>query len=70
MSIAANKARLISSTRELAAQWTLTKDSWRDVKCLEFERKYMEQLVSNVEAAMEVIDQLDKLVSKIRSDCE
>ena len=70
MSIAANKARLISSTRELAAQWTLTKDSWRDVKCQEFERKYMEQLVSNVEAAMEVIDQLDKLVSKIRSDCE
>jgi hypothetical protein len=70
MSVISNKARLSASTRELASQWALAKESWRDVKCQEFELKYMEQLVANVDAAMDVIDRLDKLISKIRSDCE
>lgn len=70
MSVASNKARLISATRELKTQWGFTKEAWRDVKSQEFEAKYLEQLGPGVDAAASVIDELDKLISKIRSDCE
>ena len=57
-------------TRELLMQWQTTKDYWRDAKSLEFERKYLDELQGSVESAATVIDKLDKLITKIRSDCE
>ena len=34
------------------------------------EKKYLEELISGVNRAVEVIGQLDKVVNKIRKDCE
>ena len=51
-------------------QWQQTKERWMDAKSLDFEHKYMDDLITSADAAMEVIDQLDKLINKIRSDCE
>lgn len=70
MSVSASKARLTGLTKDLLARWEHTKDHWRDAKSEEFERKYIVELVSGVDRAVNVIDQLDKLVSKVRSDCE
>lgn len=70
MSVAANKARLAAATQSLAVQWEQTQEHWKDVKSQEFDEKYMEQLLISVNSAMDVIDQLDKLVNKIRNDCE
>jgi len=70
MSVLSNKARLTASTRELAVQWDQTKETWRDDQARQFEHDYIEPLKSSVDAAMDIIDQLDKLVLKIRSDCE
>ena len=43
---------------------------WKDAKSQEFERRYMEELLASVDRAVTVIEQLDKLITKIRSDCE
>jgi hypothetical protein len=37
---------------------------------VEFDRLYMEELNASVNAASGVIDQLDKIIAKIKKDCE
>lgn len=70
MTTGALGTRLEAMTRELRAQWELTKDSWRDSKAQEFEQKYIQELVSEIETAVAITRQLDKLITKTRSDCE
>jgi len=62
--------RIGALTRDLVNRWQQTKESWRDDKAIEFERQYIEELTTGVDKGMQVIDQLDKLLAKIRSDCE
>ncbi len=66
----ANSSRLAGLTKELRAQWQDTRTYWKDAKSQEFEHRYMEELLASVDRAVTVIEQLDKLVSKIRTDCE
>jgi hypothetical protein len=68
--MSATGTRLAMLTQQLSQQWQETKDYWRDAKCQEFERKYMEELTAGVDMAVTVIEQLDKLLAKIRKDCE
>ena len=70
MSLSANKSRLASSTKELSLKWSETKNYWADARSQEFEQKYIQELQASVDAALGVIDELDKLTAKIRSDCE
>jgi hypothetical protein len=70
MNLSANAARLSALTKELNARWSETREQWLDAKCREFDTKYMEPLISNVDTGSVVIEQLSKLVEKIRSDCE
>jgi thymidylate synthase len=70
MSLAANKTRLTSVTQELFNRWRETQQYWRDDKAKEFERLYIEELNASVNAASGVIDQLDKIIAKIKKDCE
>ncbi|MBI5385223.1 MAG: hypothetical protein HZA90_11125 [Verrucomicrobia bacterium] len=70
MSMGASKQRLTGMTRELLLKWDQTKEHWQDAKSREFEQKYITELVAGVDKAVAVIEQLDKLAAKIRSDCE
>jgi len=63
-------SRLSAITKELGRQWQQTKEYWQDRKSQEFERKYLEDLLASVDKTVTVIEQLDKLVMKIRKDCE
>ena len=62
--------KLSALTRELWAQWQQTKTCWQDERAQEFEQRYLEELVASVDRAVTVIDQLDKLLTKVRKDCE
>jgi hypothetical protein len=62
--------KLSTITRELWAQWQQTKSCWKDERSREFEQKYMEDLVASVDRAVTSIEQLDKLITKVRKDCE
>ena len=39
-------------------------------KCREFEHKFLDDLFASVDEAAPVFDQLDRLVNRIREDCE
>lgn len=66
----ATKNRLLGLTQQLVADWTATKDSWRDAKALEFEKRFIEELMGGVNAAVNNIDALERALHKVRSDCE
>jgi thymidylate synthase len=68
--MSASGARLEALTKDLRVHWEHTKDYWSDEKSREFEHKYLEELFASVNRAVVVIDQLDKLIAKIKKDCE
>ncbi|NNE91980.1 MAG: hypothetical protein HKN23_10065 [Verrucomicrobiales bacterium] len=63
------KARLSGVAKELRRQWLDVKDTWRDAKCDEFERLYLEELFDEVGNAVTAMDDLNKILKKIREDC-
>jgi hypothetical protein len=62
--------RLAAITRQLMLQWQQTREYWTDAKSLEFEQKYLQELFATVERTTGVIEQLDKLIGRIKKDCE
>jgi hypothetical protein len=70
MTLSGGKSRLTALTRELALQWDETKNCWRDAKSLEFERRYLQELLACVDRTVMVIEKLDELLKKVRNECE
>ena len=66
----ANGTRLAAITKELSGQWQQTRQYWKDSKSEEFEHKYLDELVASIDKTVMVIAQLDKLISRVRRDCE
>ncbi|HUR46117.1 MAG TPA: hypothetical protein VMZ27_09610 [Candidatus Saccharimonadales bacterium] len=65
-----NAAKLSALSKGLVVKWDETKNHWRDEKSEEFERQYIEELLNGVDKAVMVMEQLDKLLAKVRHDCE
>ena len=70
MTIGANGKALARATKDLFLTWEATKRAWRDAKADEFESKYLAELQTAVDRAVPVFDDLDKLVDRVRSECE
>jgi hypothetical protein len=70
MSLRASSTRLTALTRDLAVKWSETKYHWRDVKSDEFEKKYLEELFPAVDRTVALMEQLGKLLGKIKDECE
>ena len=70
MNVSANGKVVLTATRELARKWQQTRDSWRDAKADEFEQKYLAELISDVERSVPALEELDKLISGVRRECE
>jgi hypothetical protein len=70
MSLSGSKSRLAGLTREINLQWAETKNFWRDAKSREFEQRYMTELFANMDHTSLVLEQLEELLKKVRSDCE
>ena len=70
MSLSANRTSLATVTKELSIHWQETKESWKDAKSQEFERQYLDELFDSVDTAVAVMDQLDKILNKIRTECD
>jgi hypothetical protein len=70
MSAGGSQGRLVGASKELALKWEQTRNFWRDEKSREFERKYLQDLFMGVDRAVAVIEKLDELLKKVRSDCE
>jgi hypothetical protein len=70
MSMSGNQGRLVGLTRDIALEWTETKNYWHDTKSEEFERRFMDELSVHVNRAVMVLEQMEELLKKVRKDCE
>jgi hypothetical protein len=70
MNVSANGKVIVSATRELARKWDQTRQSWSDAKSAEFERIYLADLFSDVERAIPILEELDRLITNVRSQGE
>lgn len=70
MSLNASKSRLAALTKDLAAKWRETREDWRDDRAREFEQRYMDDLLSSVTNSLNSIDHLEKILNRIRDDCQ
>jgi len=66
----ASRARLEALAKDLKLQWQQTKEHWADAKSREFEQKFLQELFITVERSASAIESLDKLITKIKKDCE
>jgi hypothetical protein len=70
MSINASASRIAALTRDLEAKWNFTREYWTDHRSREFEQKYLRELLSSVNMLVAASQELDKIVSKVKKDCE
>ena len=70
MSTKVSASILGQGLQDLMAAWDRTRSSWRDVKAMEFERTYLEKLPDNISKANAIIEELDLVLRKVKSDCE
>ena len=70
MTLQADKSKLVVLTRKLSASWQQTRNYWRDERGLAIEKQYIDDLRPMVDSAAETVDQLDRILTKIRRDCE
>ena len=70
MSARVSAANLVQAMKDLSLEWEQTKSYWRDGKSHEFERTYLEHLPREIARATSVIEEIDAVLRKVRSDCE
>ena len=62
--------RLMGLTKQLRAEWDQTKQYWNDAKSQEFEQRFLSELIAGVNQTIANIDTLERVISKVRNDCE
>ncbi len=62
--------RLAGLTNELRAEWEQTKHYWNDAKSREFEQRFLVELFSGVNQTINHIESLERVLAKLRHDCE
>ncbi|MHA3771064.1 hypothetical protein ACXR0O_05940 [Verrucomicrobiota bacterium sgz303538] len=70
MNTRASAANLAQAAKDLTIQWDHTKTYWRDVKSQQFEADYLDLLPNQIARATAVIEEIDTLLRKVKSDCE
>jgi len=70
MNVSANGKTVVALTKQLSVAWTETRQHWRDSKSEEFEKRFLSELLSTIDRAAPVFDDLDKVLHRVRNDCE
>ena len=68
--MSASQNRLVGLTNSLRAEWEQTKHHWNDAKSREFEQRFLTELISGVTQSVTHIESLERVLAKIRQDCE
>ncbi|MCH2331085.1 MAG: hypothetical protein MK312_06080 [Roseibacillus sp.] len=50
--------------------WDRVKSHWQDARQREFEKDFIETLPDDVSAAIRVIEEIDRILTRARRDCE
>jgi hypothetical protein len=70
MNLSGSRGRLTGLTRDILLSWEETKAHWHDAKSEEFEKRFMAELAAHSSRVVSVMEELDKVLHKARSDCE
>ena len=70
MNFRASSTGIDEAIKELMVAWGLTRDYWRDVQAVEFEKEFLEPLPLLASQARTVIDEIDGVLRKVRQDCD
>ncbi len=70
MNTRASAANLTQAMKNLSVEWQAARAQWRDAKSAEFEEEFLADLPHHASRAAAVIEELDTLLRKVRSDCE
>ena len=70
MSAKGSANKISKTTKQFLASWDQVRSYWRDVKSQEFEKQFIEPLPEDIAGAMRVIEEIDKILTKARRDCE
>ena len=70
MSVRAAGNVLATATKQLWRKWGDAREAWRDDKAEEFEDKYLVELQATVDRAGIVLNQLEKILTQVREECE
>jgi hypothetical protein len=61
---------LAATTKQLWRKWDGTRQEWRDEKAEEFEQKYLVELQASIDRAGVVFNQIEKILTQVRDECE
>ncbi len=70
MNLSANGKMVVALTKQLSVAWAETREHWHDAKSEEFEKRFLTELISTVDRAAPVFDDLEKVLNRVRNDCE
>ena len=62
--------RLAGLTNDVRGEWEQTKHYWNDAKSREFEQRFLSELVPAVNQTISTIESLERVLAKLRTDCE
>jgi hypothetical protein len=68
--MSASQNRLAGLTNNLRAEWEQTQHYWKDAKSREFEQRFLDELFAGVNQTITIIESLERVLDKIRTDCE
>ena len=69
MNLRESAAKITGGAKELAAAWDDTRNYWRDMKAQQFAEMYLEPVPHQIARAATVIEEIEVLLRKVRSDC-
>ena len=70
MSVRSSKGTINRAVRDLNVEWEECKTNWNDIKSKEFQQKYISTIPDTLSSCSNIIDELDKILNKLRKDCE
>jgi hypothetical protein len=70
VNIRASASNLTQAAKDLAVDWEQTKAHWRDVKSIQFEKDYLDEIPQQFARAITAMEEIETLLRKVRSDCE
>jgi hypothetical protein len=65
-----SSSNLNQAARLLNIEWERARESWRDLRSIEFYEKYLADLPGQITMATTAMEEMDVLLKKVRTDCE
>lgn len=69
MSVASSKAQVKAAYEGLMLAWNEVCDQWDDQARVAFEREFLTPLAPSIKSATTAMDEMNGLLTRIKSDC-